>query len=315
MDRKQYLLSVCIPTYNGEGRIVGCLNALSSAVGGLDNVEVIVSDNCSTDSTYEIIKDVKSIPNYRVYRNDKNLGFNGNIEKILKKYANGKYCWIIGDDDIVDSDALIKICEILEKYSPPFLSVNHRVLSLDEFNEYQINLERKFEYISCDYFSSIDINVSFSNVLGTFMSSQIFMLKDILSSNNLCIGENNWDDFRTTFPNSYLMTTTFFKSTNCGCIKTKVLTAIMHEKSWDDKMEVITMKILPDYYNFCFRLSSNKNSLKRTKEIIDYGILMRNIIYLKLLKINKIKWSILFKCRTYSLIFKYIKSRKMNKKR
>jgi glycosyltransferase involved in cell wall biosynthesis len=50
------LLSVCIPTYNRAGYLHECLSSIETR--GLDNlVEVVVSDNASTDDTLDVLKE------------------------------------------------------------------------------------------------------------------------------------------------------------------------------------------------------------------------------------------------------------------
>lgn len=46
------LLTIAIPTYNGARTIASMLNILLPQVD--ERVEVLVSDNCSTDNTVEI---------------------------------------------------------------------------------------------------------------------------------------------------------------------------------------------------------------------------------------------------------------------
>ncbi len=51
------LLSVCIPTYNGARRIESALYALAPQIAELEGAaELVVSDNCSTDDTREVVE-------------------------------------------------------------------------------------------------------------------------------------------------------------------------------------------------------------------------------------------------------------------
>ena len=50
---EEKLLTIAIPTYNGEKTISDMLELLLPQVD--DRVEIIISDNCSTDDTYDII--------------------------------------------------------------------------------------------------------------------------------------------------------------------------------------------------------------------------------------------------------------------
>lgn len=286
MRDKQPLLSICIPTYNGGDRLKICLDFITSANIRFHEVEVIVSDNCSTDNTAEI---VGAFAHIRYFRNEYNLGFNGNIKLLIDQYARGKYCWIIGDDDYLDFDAIDKVCKILKELSPAFVSVRHRCMTLEELTKQKIDKNRNIEYISTSFFKCLDENASKSNVLGTFMSSQIFLLDRVKNFDKTIFGNNNWNNFVDTFPNSYMMVKVFASDGNCCCIKTSLITAISHAKSWDDKMYEIVMDILPRYYEYCI-LFAGSDQLRKTNDIINENILRRNLVELKSCRFSRIRW-------------------------
>lgn len=111
-------LSVCIPTYNRAGYIG---DALESVVSQYEKswdgkVEICVSDNASTDDTEKVVSSIQAknrVP--LVYsKNEKNLGFDRNLLKVAS-LARGKYCWFLGDDDIIEPGGIAQILEVLEK--------------------------------------------------------------------------------------------------------------------------------------------------------------------------------------------------------
>jgi glycosyltransferase involved in cell wall biosynthesis len=94
-------ISICIPQYN---RIAFLLKNLEwIAKQSYNNVEVVVSDDCSKDTTDEEIR--KLIPTYKypiIYkRNEKNLGYDGNLRRSME-LATGDYCFILGNDDTLN---------------------------------------------------------------------------------------------------------------------------------------------------------------------------------------------------------------------
>ena len=292
---KDILLSVCIPTYNGGNRIEKCLDALAVSFGKLTDVEVVVSDNGSTDNTSAILENYSKIGNYKVYHNQENLGFNENIRLLIDQYAKGKYCWIIGDDDYIDPDAIERVREILLDKKPEFISVRHRVLSENDFQNFLINPSREIVTQTASYFKCIDLNASSSNVLGTFMSSQIFLLEPVKCFDKSIFGDNNWNNFKEVFPNSYMMTMLFHDKEDCCCIKTPLITALSHPKSWDDKLQDVYTMILPDYLDYCISISLDKGNLQKTKKIIWKYVVSDNIIKIKEGRFNKVKWSYFIK--------------------
>ena len=104
------LVSVCIPSYNSSGYIKETV--LSVLNQTYKNIEIIICDDFSTDSTLEIIGEIND-PRIRVYKNETNLGVSKNWNKCLS-LATGKYCKLMGADDLLDKDFIdfqVKIFE------------------------------------------------------------------------------------------------------------------------------------------------------------------------------------------------------------
>jgi len=118
------LLSICIPTYNRAIEFDRQLAWLSREVRGFESeCEVIVSDNCSADDTQAVIAKWQSafhsVP-FRVNRNAENIGWMRNFVCCYQA-AEGKYTWIVGDDDLVYDGTLANIIHTLR--SRPTISL------------------------------------------------------------------------------------------------------------------------------------------------------------------------------------------------
>ena len=74
MQEREILLSICIPTYNRSNYLKICLNSIMSQVDINLPIEIIVSDNCSTDNSLEIIDEYINNPLFRLIKQEKNLG-------------------------------------------------------------------------------------------------------------------------------------------------------------------------------------------------------------------------------------------------
>lgn len=95
------LVSIGIPTYNrANGNLHKVIErALSQTY---QNVEVIVSDNCSTDHTPEVVESIKD-SRLRYIRQETNIGPNNNFNFCLNQ-AKGEYFLLFHDDDMIDHD-------------------------------------------------------------------------------------------------------------------------------------------------------------------------------------------------------------------
>ncbi|MBK7819003.1 MAG: glycosyltransferase family 2 protein [Sphingobacteriaceae bacterium] len=107
---EQPLVSICIPVYNGEQFIdetVQCCLAQTHK-----NIEILFSDNCSTDKTVELIRKYND-PRIKIYSNETNIGLLANFKKCFT-YATGKYMSFLGADDGMEPTCIEKAVNILE---------------------------------------------------------------------------------------------------------------------------------------------------------------------------------------------------------
>lgn len=114
--RDNPLLTIAIPTFNRINdlkiSLLSLLSQLHELELGSDAVELIVSDNASTDGTLEFIKDINQNKKIIYHRNEKNLGPDGNMS-LCYKYASGRFIWIFSDDDFLATGTLNKILNLL----------------------------------------------------------------------------------------------------------------------------------------------------------------------------------------------------------
>jgi hypothetical protein len=104
--RLQPLVTIGISTYN---RADGYLTqALGSAVGQTyPNLEIIVSDNCSTDSTQAVVAGFADL-RIRYVKQAVNIGSTNNFNFCLSQ-ARGAYFLLLHDDDLIDRD-FVSVC-------------------------------------------------------------------------------------------------------------------------------------------------------------------------------------------------------------
>ncbi|OPY79180.1 MAG: Abequosyltransferase RfbV [Syntrophorhabdus sp. PtaU1.Bin153] len=108
------LLTIAIPTYNRAPFLDLCLSRICPQLGDRNtSVELLVSNNCSTDQTDEVIRKYLSLGYPVTYlKNAENVGPDNNFVQCYRK-AKGKYVLILGDDDILLDNALDTLVPIL----------------------------------------------------------------------------------------------------------------------------------------------------------------------------------------------------------
>jgi glycosyltransferase involved in cell wall biosynthesis len=109
-------LTIAIPTYNRAILLDLCLaRIVDQAMRSSENIEILVSNNASTDNTRDVTGRYLSIcPNLRYSENEKNQGPDFNISKCFE-LANANYVWIFSDDDLLLPRAIERIVPLLKR--------------------------------------------------------------------------------------------------------------------------------------------------------------------------------------------------------
>lgn len=156
-------LSLCVPTYNRADSLASCLAAIAEAGkrSPLD-VEVIVSDNASTDATAAVA--AAAGPSVKYRKNPENVGVARNILAAVSM-AEGEFCWLLGDDDRLKPQALERLSAILaDNPGVDHVFVNSTTLPENEpFSPWTRSGRRKF-------LDLIDPRISFDFLVGMFLS-------------------------------------------------------------------------------------------------------------------------------------------------
>jgi len=178
-------LSICIPTYNRNFHLINCLNSLKlESLNSNLNLEVCVSDNCSTESIDPIIKNYERYLKIIYNKNDKNIGVAKNIIKSVS-LASGEFIWLIGNDDFVLPNSFNFLYELIKKNSDvDFYYVNSYNLDQNILKQFKHPLDPK------------DINLSDLKKFSNYNQSKKLKFFDLIDPNksyefmlsmNLCI--------------------------------------------------------------------------------------------------------------------------------
>jgi glycosyltransferase involved in cell wall biosynthesis len=119
------LLTICIPTYNRAMLLAKALDSVLPQVCDNSQVEVLISDNASTDTTWTVVRDYQVYyPQIRYHRNTQNEGFDGNIAACIEQ-AQGEHISFFSDDDLAPPGVFAAILNALVQHKPAVLYINH----------------------------------------------------------------------------------------------------------------------------------------------------------------------------------------------
>jgi len=106
-------LSIVIPTYNRAEFLRTLLHSIAQdMLPWPHDLELIISDNASTDTTAEVVAHFceAGVPiHYRI--NETNIGGDANISGCFN-LANGKYLWVIGDDEVMYRGTVTEVLKL-----------------------------------------------------------------------------------------------------------------------------------------------------------------------------------------------------------
>jgi abequosyltransferase len=152
------LLTVCIPTYNRARYLKQTLDLLLPQVS--PEVEVIVSDNCSSDDTWEYLGTLSGT--VQRFRHDANVGADANMFACLQR-GTGQYVWMLCDDDFPCSNTLACILSAIESVNQPpliYLRSDWRDANITGYSELPVPaswvpLERNAFLKSISYYCTV----------------------------------------------------------------------------------------------------------------------------------------------------------------
>ncbi|MBQ9024228.1 MAG: glycosyltransferase family 2 protein [Bacilli bacterium] len=155
-------VSVIIPAYNAENFIRKSLDSVVNQV--YKNLEIIVVDDASTDSTKKIIKeyadkDDRIIPFYQA----SNKGVSS-ARNIGLKAVSGEYVVFVDSDDELTPDAIRRMVDMADKYNSDFIDSYH-LLYLKKKNGKLYSFTEKKMPKQIQVFGSLNENVK---VLDTY---------------------------------------------------------------------------------------------------------------------------------------------------
>lgn len=98
------LVSICIPCYNSENTIGRTIQSVLDQT--YPNLEIIVSDNASTDRTVEVVRQIQD-DRIKLFINETNVGMTKNFKAAISR-SSGRYVKCLCADDIIAPECVEK---------------------------------------------------------------------------------------------------------------------------------------------------------------------------------------------------------------
>lgn len=111
---KKKIISIIILSWNTKGLLRQCLKSIYNLQLTINNCEIIVVDNGSTDGSPEMVE--KEFPQVVLIKNKKNLGFGAGNNQGMRK-AKGDYFLLLNSDTVVKNKAPVKMAQFLNQHS------------------------------------------------------------------------------------------------------------------------------------------------------------------------------------------------------
>jgi glycosyltransferase involved in cell wall biosynthesis len=114
MKSYNYRVSVIVPVYNVEDYLAECLDSLLNQTMPREDMEIIVVNDGSTDSSYEIAKKYAAeYPCIKLFSKD-NEGLSATRNYGIKR-ATGKYLMFIDSDDSFTPTTVKRVADFFNK--------------------------------------------------------------------------------------------------------------------------------------------------------------------------------------------------------
>jgi abequosyltransferase len=111
IPNKEYLLTICIPTYNRGDLLKETLESIVQQA--TEDIEIVILDSGSTDNTSEVVKHYqRTNTRIKYHYNNVKRGIDVDMSATVE-FANGEYCWLLSDDDPLVDNALETVKEAL----------------------------------------------------------------------------------------------------------------------------------------------------------------------------------------------------------
>ena len=252
-----YKISIIMPIFNVEEYIERSFKSILNQTLDLNDIEVIMVDDCSTDNTRNIIDEyANKYPNFKAIYHEKNSGGCAIPRNSGLKVASGQYIMFLDPDDEYAPD----MCETL----------------YNKINETQVNIVKcnhemvyptfsRFDYMYDENISEIELNcntdlppdkVSVCNVIHrkSFLDEKNIIFKDLKNAEDMLFSITEFlNSDRMIYLNNYHGYRYHFNDTISHQMKPSKKNLDGTLSSWWETKEIIESKHRGDMLQYIFK--------------------------------------------------------------
>lgn len=144
MTGRAPLVSLGLPVYNGEQYLRQALDSLTGQTwegGPFTDLEIVISDNCSTDGTEAICREYAARDGrIRYFRQEANIGAGPNYNFVFRQ-STGRYFKWCAHDDFMDPEAMELCAQALEA-DPLTVLAHPRLVDVDADGRFLVEFDR-----------------------------------------------------------------------------------------------------------------------------------------------------------------------------
>jgi glycosyltransferase involved in cell wall biosynthesis len=241
-NNRNPLVTIGIPTYNRAGSFLS--NAIANAVGQTyDNIEILVSDNCSTDHTQEVVKQF-SDPRLLYFRQSHNIGANNNFNYCLNQ-ARGDFFLLMLDDDLIDPD-FVETCINAAHSNPDIGIIRTGTRILDKAGNVLLERANKAAGLTLTEM----VLAWFSNELTFYVCSTLFNTRHLRTIGGLGSKHNLFQDVMAEIKLAALYGRIDIYEAKAGfCVHDENMGASAKVRGWcEDSLELLDIicKLVPE---------------------------------------------------------------------
>ena len=124
------LVTACVPAYNAARFILATLESLEAQ--DYPNLEVMISDDASSDNTLEICRGfTEKLDQFSLVQQAHNQGWISNVNALLAS-ARGEYVFILPHDDLIGPTYVSSLIQALEANPDAVLAFSDKKISFSD---------------------------------------------------------------------------------------------------------------------------------------------------------------------------------------